>query len=343
MIGLRPVSLMLSYPMQYQAATLRVAPAMPAAVRNLVLVHRRVVMDIEDLERIREIIHARAPDIEVFIAHSNMRCPVTAREAARRPSLVVSPARSKKFVPRGGKIYMGHHIRKLEQAQRLRAAGVAAPETIAFERQTALDPAVWGSLTVVKPEKSGAGDSIEVWRTRDLNGGQRLWPEGDRRYTIAMIAQKFIDTGRYPSKYRLLTLFGRPLYCEHQASVNPSPDFDPDGTGEIAGLITSQASSVATTGTRRNTVCHDEDVLMLGPAVAAVFPDVPVLGLDILREASSGKLYVLEINPEGHTWHLSSELGKLAQERQNIDRYAQFDALSVAADALIEKTRAEAE
>lgn len=342
MIDVGSVGPMFQYTMQYQAASLQFAPAMPAAVRNLVLVHRRGVMDIEDLERIRAIIHAQAPDIEVFIVHSNMRCSVTAREAARRPSLVVSPARSRKFVPRGGKIYMGHHIRKFEQAWRLHAADIAAPATIMFEMRTALDP-VWGTLSVVKPDRSGGGDSIEVWRTGDLNGGQRLWPEGDRRHEMAMIAQKFIHTGRYPSKYRLLTMFGRPLYCEHQASVDPSPEVDPDGAGEIAGLITSPASSSATTGTRRNTVCYDEDVLALGPAVAAVFPEIPVLGLDILREASTGKLYVLEINPEGHTWHLSSRLGKLAQQRQNIDRYAQFDALSVAANALIEKTRAEAE
>ena len=338
-----PVRLMPFYSMQYEAATWHTAPAISSATRNLVLVHRRGAVDIADLQRIRELVHKRAPDIEVFIAHSRSPCSVTARHAARRPSLVFSPARNKKFVPRGGKVYGPVSIGKLEQARRLQAAGIAVPETIAFDTHTSLDPATWGPLTVVKPDSSGSGKDVEIWRTRELSGTRPLWPENDRRRGKAMIAQKFIDTGRHPAKYRLLALFGRPIYCEEQASVEPSPVFDPEGTGAIDGLVTTLASSAATAGTRRNTVCNDEDVLRLAPLVASAFPETSVLGLDVLREASSGKLYVLEINSEGSTWHLSSWLGKIAQRRQNIDRYAQFDALSVAADALTDKTRAEAE
>jgi hypothetical protein len=176
-----------------------------------------------------------------------------------------------------------------------------------------------------------------------MNGQRPVWPADDRRQGRPMIAQQFIDTGLHASKYRLLVLFGRPLYCEHQASVVPAPAIDPDGTGPIAGLVTTLASTTLTAGTRRNTVCYDPDVLDLGSKVAAVFPEMALLGLDIIREAASGRLYVLEINPGGYTWHISSLVGKIAQQRQNIDRYAQFDALSVAADALIERTRAEAE
>ncbi|HEX5779950.1 MAG TPA: hypothetical protein VFY21_14005 [Xanthobacteraceae bacterium] len=331
------------YSMQYGPATWSVAPVIPSATRNLVLVHRPGAIDIADLQCIRELVHERAPDIEVFIAHSRSPCSVTARQAARRPSLVFSPASFRKFVPRGGKVYRPISIGKLEQARRLQAAGIAVPETIAFDSQTVLDPARWGPLTVVKPDRSGSGKDVEVWRTRELHGKRPLWPENDHRRDKAMVAQKFIDTGRHPAKYRLLALFGRPIYCEKQASIEPSPAFDFEGTGAIGGLVTTSASSEATAGTRRNTVCNDEDVLSLAPPVASIFPEAAALGLDILREASSGKLYILEINCEGFAWHLSSWLGKIAQRRQNINRYAQFDALSVVANALIEKTRAEAE
>jgi hypothetical protein len=68
-----------------------------------------------------------------------------------------------------------------------------------------------------------------------------------------------------------------------------------------------------------------------------------VHAIDVLREAATGKLYVLEANPGGNAWHLSSDHGRRFQANFKVDFYAQFDALSVAADALIDKTRAEAE
>lgn len=314
-----------------------------AATRNLVLVHERGSQDIADFFRIRELIGARAPDIEVLIAHSHHPCSATRRKAARRPSLVFSPTPLVNFRPRAGKVYSGTQISKFEQMRRLQAAGIATPDTLRLDAETELDPASWGSLTVIKPDIGGRGEDVAVFRTSELRErGQSLWPADDARQRRSMIAQKFIDTGPHPTKHRMLVLFGRPLYCEEQASVAPAPPVDPAGTGPIDGHVTSPASSPSTAGTRRTRVSFDADVLALAPLTAAAFPEAALLGLDILREAATGRLYVLEANPIGYTWHLSSGLGKIAQKRLGIDRYAQFDALSVAADALIEKTRAEA-
>lgn len=314
----------------------RTIQTLPAATRNLVLVHRPGSQDVADFIRIRELIGERAPDIETFIARWDHPGSVTRRKAARRPCLVFSPTPLSSFRPISGKIYCGRNISKLEQARRLWSAGVATPETILYGPGTELDPSKWGELTVLKPDTGGGGKDIQVVRTKAIREAMRL--HLGRR----MIAQPFIDTGPYPAKYRLLAIFGRPLYCEHQASVAQAPQVGPEGSEQIEGLITSQASSPATAGTRRTTVSNELDVLAFAPIVADAFPEVPVLGLDIIREAATGKLYVLEVNPLGYTWHLSSKLGKIAQRRLQIDRYAQFDALSTAADSLIEKTRAEA-
>jgi hypothetical protein len=57
----------------------------------------------------------------------------------------------------------------------------------------------------------------------------------------------------------------------------------------------------------------DPDVLELARKVHAAFPNIPRLGTDILREAATGKLYVLERNPGGNTWHFSSPIGRECQ------------------------------
>jgi hypothetical protein len=70
-------------------------------------------------------------------------------------------------------------------------------------------------------------------------------------------------------------------------------------------------------------------------------PEIPVLGVDVVREAESKRLFIMEVNPKGDTWHLSL-LSKSLTEQQRRDRYEQFGALDVVARSLMEKTRADA-
>jgi hypothetical protein len=51
---------------------------------------------------------------------------------------------------------------------------------------------------------------------------------------------------------------------------------------------------------------------------------------------------VLEVNPHGCVWHLSSTLAKQTDPEHVRARYAQFNALDLAADLLIQKTRTDA-
>jgi hypothetical protein len=65
-----------------------------------------------------------------------------------------------------------------------------------------------------------------------------------------------------------------------------------------------------------------------------------VLGVDIIRDSQNGTLSVLEVNPGGDVWHLSSLLAKNFFTREHVrDLYAQFDALALCANLLMEKTR----
>ena len=80
----------------------------------------------------------------------------------------------------------------------------------------------------------------------------------------------------------------------------------------------------------------------MGERAHEAFPECPVLGVDIIRESQTGRLYVLEVNPHGAVWHLSSPLSRKMDPNHVRDLYAQFNALDRAADILIEKARSAA-
>ena len=68
---------------------------------------------------------------------------------------------------------------------------------------------------------------------------------------------------------------------------------------------------------------------------AAAFPDVPLLGVDILKDAMTDRLLVSEVNSLGHNWNFGPDFA--AAFRLDIER--QFDGLRKAASILAEQTR----
>lgn len=87
------------------------------------------------------------------------------------------------------------------------------------------------------------------------------------------------------------------------------------------------------------TLNYDEEVIRLGEAAHSAFPDIPLLGADIVREVPSGKLYILEVNAIGYIWHFSSSMGISFQNQFNFNLESQFDGLTKAAHILATKTQ----
>jgi hypothetical protein len=92
----------------------------------------------------------------------------------------------------------------------------------------------------------------------------------------------------------------------------------------------------------RYSLAFDRDVISLAEQAHAAFPDQPLLGTDIVRDADSGALYVIECNPRGDAWLISSVMGRLIEQANGLDFAAQFGAIEVAAQALSQETRARA-
>ncbi|MEE8106062.1 MAG: hypothetical protein V3T86_11055 [Planctomycetota bacterium] len=87
------------------------------------------------------------------------------------------------------------------------------------------------------------------------------------------------------------------------------------------------------------TLIDDPDILAVARKAAAAMPEIPLHGIDLVRDIDTGEIFVLEVNPRGWTWHFSSKTGKLTQRKSNIDFAAQFDGLRKAAEVLIRVTR----
>ncbi|MEJ0098013.1 MAG: hypothetical protein WDM84_08965 [Bauldia sp.] len=90
----------------------------------------------------------------------------------------------------------------------------------------------------------------------------------------------------------------------------------------------------------------EPDVMALAGPIHAAIPEVPLKGCDLLREEGTGKLFVIEANCRGNTWHFSST--HLAESRKKmgpeyeLQRRRQFDAMRTAARVLVVRTNAEA-
>jgi hypothetical protein len=157
-----------------------------------------------------------------------------------------------------------------------------------------------------------------------------------------MMVQQYIDTGADLTGYRVLTFFGEPL-CAHftrsrAARVEPSA---PDAMIEAA-VVAIQAGA-----DRERILMEEPDVLALARRAHAALPEIPLKGCDIIREAATGRLYVLELNSGGNTWHFSSTFAEGIRRYQGPEfvrrQRLQFDAMRTAARVLVARTRSEAE
>jgi hypothetical protein len=82
--------------------------------------------------------------------------------------------------------------------------------------------------------------------------------------------------------------------------------------------------------------------MALAVRAAAGFPDIPFLGVDVVREHETGRLFVLETNPNGYTWLFSSEAGRQIQQQFGFLIDEQMGGLSIASRVLAEETDARA-
>ena len=201
-----------------------------------------------------------------------------------------------------------------------------------------LDPAHWGRYAVIKPLGGWQGRDIYLVQTEKVAA---RYAELTQNGTRDMLIQPYIEhtENGYPTEYRVMTVFGNVVYSARNSWAMPRKATLEEIANDQKGIIASNSRHFD----RARTVWNDAEIIALGEKAHAAFPEIPVLGVDVLRDAETKRLFVMEVNPKGDTWHLSSYLKTDPfTEQHRRDLYAQFDALDRVSQLLIEKTRAEA-
>jgi hypothetical protein len=291
-------------------------------------------------------VQEQAPDIEVFVASNNIPSSVTRRRASRLPTLIFSPGNLLEFRPMRGKIYAGSPIPKLEQIARFRSAGLPLPATAEITPDVVLPESAFGSHVVIKPGFSQAshGHHITLMRREAVRFQPReTYPEDHPGRYGPMFAQRFVDTGPFVNHDRVLTLFGAPLLAFKTAAVAPRPSLDaPDEVLSNAPMKARRRD-----GPIVRELIWDVDILDLARRAYSALPEIPLQGLDIVREVwnQEENCSCSKANPGGNTWIFSKgDMTTRLIKALGVERLTdQFDAFTIAAKVLIERTRAEAE
>jgi hypothetical protein len=315
--------------------------------RSLVLVNRPLWQDPADLQEIVMRIRDRAPEILPIVLQEGFDLARVPPAVWQRPALTVSFAPLSRFRPARGPVLQGRQIPKLEQYRRFLEAGLPTPKTARFEFGRSYSESHWGEFVILKPldlAHTSKGGNLMLLRSRRLEQlRQADFPEGHFLRRGAALVQSFVDTGPEATVRRVLCLCGRPLYVLRSWSPQRRPDLTaPDAEIEASIVDPKHPDLKARFGIfERRSLAPDPEAGEFASTVHRAFPEIPLIGCDVLKDHASGKLYVIEINAGGNTWHFSST--SYARQRAELggrDAFVnQIGAWTIAAGALIAKTR----
>ena len=307
---------------------------------NLILVTNPQVNQPGDFDFIARQLQRIAPDIQPRISGDRPANSPRIPAEYDRPTMTFSPGPLRFFRPWRGRVFQGAPLHKHQEYEALENIGITVPRWALLTPDKTPDMDEFGPYVIVKPDRSGRGADVKIkrkgrvrWRppktnfTKSLNRGSCDW-----------IVQEFIYTGPWPVSYRVTTLFGEPLWAwrvvadRSRRRLEHRYDFRRGETGGGMSAVSSGKGCVFS-------LSDDPEILALARRAHQAFPEVPLLGVDVLRDVDTGRLCVIEVNTVGFTWHFSSPVGIKIQRDFGFDLERQFDGRRKAAGILAEQVR----
>jgi hypothetical protein len=300
---------------------------------NLVLFGNHEKGTLRELGEAARLISERHPEIHAVALTTKARVRRAARLAAlaARPTLSVELERIRFPAPfRGVRLNREKRFSKLDELKRLAALDIPVPRWTVIAPGTVLDHAKWGPYVVVKPTNAQRGAKVVIQRTGRVRykAPEELEP-GHPGRQAPLIAQEFIYTGPYPISHRIITFLGRPICAYRYTGRREAALEDRSAFKRIGGGYNIVASAVGCTAEP----FADPDILALASRASAAFPSASYLGVDIVRDVDSGKLYVLETNPTGYSWPFDAPTAKTLEHVFGYHPRDQFGAVERIAEA----------
>ncbi|HEY5742938.1 MAG TPA: hypothetical protein VIS99_10395, partial [Terrimicrobiaceae bacterium] len=246
----------------------------------------------------------------------------------RNPTLIFSPALIRHRPPIPGRIFCGYPFSKSEEYKALEKVGIPVPKWTLLSEENCPDLSEFDNYIVKKPDHGGRGAEVKIVRKDRVK-----WKPVTTRSAgtaSSLIIQQFIYTGPRPVCYRVNTLFGRVLYSKRYEVRDDRPAWAGPGDLQFSGR-----SIVASSPNSKVELNYEEDIIRFGERAHSAFPEIPLLGFDIVREVPSGNLFVLEANAIGYVWGFYT--GQEVSYGFSMER--QFDGVRKAAYLLAEKTQ----
>jgi hypothetical protein len=296
--------------------------------RALILVSSPSVNGEADFAELAVWIRELSPETAVFVLPDTTDAD-RAAAVPDLPTVTVSPTPVRRLRPRRGPVLQGQHVAKSEEYRALDAIGVPVPRWARLlpGKRPNLDG--FGPYLVTKPDFGARGAEVRIERRDDAKwkpprtelAEQFGGPWNPR------VAQEFVYTGRWPRSHRVTTLFGTALFAFRVEADH--------GREPLVARFAFHGHSVVSSGHGCTFELFAEpDVLSLAERAHAAVPRVPLLGVDILRDVETGKLFVVELNGLGYTWDFSSPTGLSLQAQFGFNLDAQLGGRRRAAGVL---------
>ncbi len=301
---------------------------MSGARRVLLLVTNPVANSQADFEELAGWIAALDEQLAVYVV-SDVSGADRAANVPDLPTLTVSPGPLLRLRPRRGTVLQGQHLAKSVEYRALSAIGVPVPRWARLLPGELPALEQFAAYVITKPEFGARGAEVRIERRADA-----CWTPPRTQLAEAMggpfnprLAQEFVYTGPWPHSYRVATLFGSTLWSLRVEASHARRALLSRSDFHGQSVVSSgRGCSIA--------LSNDAAVIALAERASAALPLVPLLGVDVLRDADTGALFVVELNSLGYSWHFSSPSGVRFQAEFGFDLSAQFDGRRTAARLL---------
>lgn len=304
--------------------------------RNIGWFYLRRHIDPQDIDAIGAAMGAICDDVHLHAIDMDEPDRSKLRDIVSAPCVIFSQSGLPVRPPRG-RFFNPKPLPKMRQAELFWKHGIPHPHAAIYRPDRKYSEDDFGPTVIVKPIQGSHGHGIFAMETRLIEEYRENLIERTNSSKFPLMIQRYIDTGDHIVHYRVLLLFGAVMFALKRSSIEKRP------TQDFAEFMTDEF--IQSHGVKKNTeFCREPDVIELAQRVANTISEAPIIGIDLVREAQTGEVYVIEANI-GNTWQFSSESGEgFRSDVGGRDVLVkEFDSWNVAARRLSEIARLYAE